>query len=703
MSGFSGIPGLGALPPADASAAPATANSAIDVQMADDSVPPLAAPSTSTHLNDRMDTTTEASITSALEAMLDDYEPMPALEAPIAQPLRQNPTAALATSAFTASPASQAAATNNNADDTMDVSQEPAQATSETAQTTQPSLTANAAPVAVDTDMTTDAPTATDVVIKTEPQADNEGAENADPHPEWEVDSSPYESSSDSSSDSDSDDDSEDEKYELLGIEETARILMKAEGDSDDEGENSGKTAKQLRTKNEIDEQYAPRPDVVITPEMKIEPLGLVEHVVDNTIVVRGFTPAEYQVLDSGSVLCLEDRRVVGSISEPLGKVQQPMYLVGFQRQDEIQELGLTAGLKLYYSVAHANYVFTSALKNLKGSDASNIHDEEVNADEAEFSDDEKEAEHKRMKKQKRREKNNKNGEPSSSSGLRNEVKQETQKKQDGLDYGGEGSYRRLTRPPGFGTGQSSNPTAAPTYQPPHSDDTKPRDLRASGTRGRGGAGTGHRGGASRGGARGPQGSWEPSYAQPPAHSPVYAAQPQHAQPPAYNAPAAAYQPPPAPYTQPSVSAPFYAPQAPATGVPGIPGLPGFTAPAGGAGNSPFGNGVSPFGQFPIPPPPNADPTSIPPLPQFVAAAAALAAAGVQLPVMPGLVPPPPAGPMAPQQQQVHQQHQQQQQQQQQVAAFAAAAALNPGLLQLVMQQAAQNPNFQHQGPGGRQ
>ena len=47
-----------------------------------------------------------------------------------------------------------------------------------------------------------------------------------------------------------------------------------------------------------------------------------------------------------------------------------------------------------------SNFVFLSQLKRLKGSDASNVHDEEPPEDELEFSDDEAEAAHKRMLKQ---------------------------------------------------------------------------------------------------------------------------------------------------------------------------------------------------------------------------------------------------------------------------------------------------------------
>uniref|UniRef100_L2GGF6 H/ACA ribonucleoprotein complex subunit n=1 Tax=Colletotrichum fructicola (strain Nara gc5) TaxID=1213859 RepID=L2GGF6_COLFN len=210
------------------------------------------------------------------------------------------------------------------------------------------------------TTATTEQSTTTTTSADQEPTAAPEGQEAE--HPEWEIDSSPYESSSESSSsDSSSDDDSESgEGYQLLGVEETARMLMEMEGGSDDEGgpEASGKAGggAHLRTKNEVAPDAVPKPDLMLTADDKIEALGAVDQVVDNIMVVRAFTPGEYQVLDSGSALCTEDRK--------------PMYTVMFGSAEEIKEAGLEVGTKVYYPVAHATFVFTEPLKNLKGSDA---------------------------------------------------------------------------------------------------------------------------------------------------------------------------------------------------------------------------------------------------------------------------------------------------------------------------------------------
>ncbi|KAI9728885.1 MAG: hypothetical protein M1834_007143 [Cirrosporium novae-zelandiae] len=228
---------------------------------------------------------------------------------------------------------------------------------------------------------------------------------NNDHEAEWEIDSSPYESDSDSdssSSSSDSDDDSdsdEAEPYTLLSPAEQARILMEAEGGSDDEG-NSKSTkpgaGSHIRTVNEKPEEVIPKPDIVVTPDMKISELGSVEHIVENTVVIKAKTSGEYQVLEMNSLLCLSDRSVIGVVAETLGQVQQPFYCVRFTNSDSISEAGVKEGSDIFYVDQHSTFVFTQPLKAVKGSDASNLYDEEVAESEAEYSDDEEEAEHKR-------------------------------------------------------------------------------------------------------------------------------------------------------------------------------------------------------------------------------------------------------------------------------------------------------------------
>ncbi|MCJ1333606.1 hypothetical protein MMC10_010306 [Thelotrema lepadinum] len=225
---------------------------------------------------------------------------------------------------------------------------------------------------------------------------------------EVEHDSSPYESSSDDTSDSSSEDDSDDsgdEGYELLDPAEQARRLMEDDGGSDDEGHGKANAGAPVRTLNEKPDEVVRIPDIEITQDMQTEELGNVETTIDSLALIKAKTTGEYQVLESGSLLCLESRSVIGVVAETLGRVQQPLYSVRFTNASSMASAGICTGTTIFYVPQHSTFVFTKALQSVKGSDASNIHDEEVGAEELEFSDDEAEAQHKRMKKLQRQEK----------------------------------------------------------------------------------------------------------------------------------------------------------------------------------------------------------------------------------------------------------------------------------------------------------
>lgn len=227
------------------------------------------------------------------------------------------------------------------------------------------------------------------------------------PDAEFELDSSPLNSDSESSDDSSSSSSSDDANdYEMLDPEEQARRLMAEDGGSDEEGGGAkGKASGPLRTQNEKPDEDVPKPEVIVTVDMKIEELGMVEGTVENLILIKAKISGEYQVLEQGSVLCLENRSVIGVIAETLGRVQQPYYSVRFTNAAAISDAGLVKDTKIYYVEQHSTTVFTQPLKAFKGSDASNLHDEEIGDDELEFSDDEAEAEHKRSVKLQRQQK----------------------------------------------------------------------------------------------------------------------------------------------------------------------------------------------------------------------------------------------------------------------------------------------------------
>ncbi|TPX14023.1 uncharacterized protein E0L32_000417 [Thyridium curvatum] len=422
-------------------------------------------------------------------------------------------------------------------------------------------------------------------------EAAGEGVQGA----EWEADSSPYESSSSDTDSSDSSDDEESDA-EILDVREAARMLMEAAADGSDDEEDGkkgkGGSGAQVRSKNEVAEPAPPRPEVTITPEMPIQLLGPVLHVVEDSIVIKGNTDGEYRVLDEESVLCTAERKVIGAVADVIGNVRVPMYLVRFADPEEITKEGLEPGKDVYYSIQHAKFVFTEALRNLKGSDASNLHDEEVGADEMEFSDDEKEQAYKKELKAKRR--GGKGQQRDGDGGrkphpLRNEVA--TPNADGGLNYDEEddGPYKPLTRPANFGQGPPTTASQETGYGH-HGGSSRGRrgDFRGGrGNRGRGGFG-------GRGGGRGGR---TDGYSLPQQGRPQNS---QQSAPPQSNAPAPAPQWPfPVPPPPPTGSYQGQSPPAPpAAGQFNFP-FPWPPAPpqAQGAGAPSF-----PYGQPPVPP-----------------------------------------------------------------------------------------------------
>lgn len=223
---------------------------------------------------------------------------------------------------------------------------------------------------------------------------------------EWQLDSdaSDSDSSSDSSS-SDNDSEAGSDDGELLDPEEQVRLLLEEALE-----EEPGATGKaKVKTLNELDEQYE-KPNITVTEETKITELGNVESIVENLVLIKGNTSGDYEVLESGSALCLQNRTVIGKVSEQIGRVEEPRYALGFNDAAEITLLGIQKDTPIYYVNEHSTFVLTEPLRYQKHTDASNLHDEETN--DVEFSDDEKEAEYKREQKAKKRARTEGNDEP---------------------------------------------------------------------------------------------------------------------------------------------------------------------------------------------------------------------------------------------------------------------------------------------------
>ncbi|KAK3828878.1 MAG: Gar1/Naf1 RNA binding region-domain-containing protein [Benniella sp.] len=224
------------------------------------------------------------------------------------------------------------------------------------------------------------------------------------------------ESSSSSGSDSDLDSDTVmgNKRNKALTIEQREKALIEIDA-MDDDADIAPNAI--LFTANEVQKlPEVKRPDIVLGRDTKLEPIGTVTTIVDSVVVVQASSSGEVRVLDAGTVVVVMKpaegdndpiKEVLGEIFETFGPVTRPLYSIRFNIATEIPAI-CTIGCTAYTIPEHSSFVFTEPLMAVKGSDASNKFDEEVDEIEMEFSDDEKEMEHKQMLKRARNKKGGK-------------------------------------------------------------------------------------------------------------------------------------------------------------------------------------------------------------------------------------------------------------------------------------------------------
>lgn len=187
------------------------------------------------------------------------------------------------------------------------------------------------------------------------------------------------------------DDDEEDEEDEV-------EMIAGIDVDIDDGDEiGGGATEGPIRSKNELQVlPPVPQVNVVLQPHHQMLPVGVVLSVLGVQVIVEGVE--KHNPLNEGSILWITESRVaLGLIDEIFGPVKAPYYVVRYNSESEIPAK-IHVGTSISFVQDFANHVLND--KNLyeKGYDASGENDEEL-SDEAEFSDDEKEAEFKRRQK----------------------------------------------------------------------------------------------------------------------------------------------------------------------------------------------------------------------------------------------------------------------------------------------------------------
>ncbi|KAI9351016.1 Gar1/Naf1 RNA binding region-domain-containing protein [Pilaira anomala] len=150
-----------------------------------------------------------------------------------------------------------------------------------------------------------------------------------------------------------------------------------------------------VKTAHEIVDIVVEKPNFQLTPQTEIILAGTIFQIINNVIVIHCRPGSEFSTLDAGSLLVFENREMMGEVFETFGPVSRPYYSVRFNDATEINKEFAKVGTSVYYvpSYQKTQIVETETLRRIKGTDASNVYDEEVAEEEMEFSDDEKEME----------------------------------------------------------------------------------------------------------------------------------------------------------------------------------------------------------------------------------------------------------------------------------------------------------------------
>ncbi|XP_053659258.1 H/ACA ribonucleoprotein complex non-core subunit NAF1 [Anopheles marshallii] len=168
------------------------------------------------------------------------------------------------------------------------------------------------------------------------------------------------------------------------------------------EDENDEPVTGPIRTAGEIlPHELPPIEELTITvPETECKPIGHIDSIVAQIVLVQSVPGIELLNLDT--VLFLErGKRALGKIFDVIGQVNQPIYCVLFNSNQEILTKNITTGMEVFCAprTEYTSFIILSELMRTKGSDASWMHDNEIPAYMAEHSDDEEERAAKRNRK----------------------------------------------------------------------------------------------------------------------------------------------------------------------------------------------------------------------------------------------------------------------------------------------------------------
>ena len=195
--------------------------------------------------------------------------------------------------------------------------------------------------------------------------------------------------------------------------------------------ENDGSTDKYFGTKNELSELKEIPLIFVVEDNFTTQLAG---NVINKSFEGKFVMKAEIinGILDLDNIVFNENKLPIGYVDDVLGKIDIPFYIIKFfpnyTGSNDLQ------GQKLFYVKEKAKFVNKFELVKLKGSDASNAYDEEIEDDEKEYSDDEIETSKKRKGINKNNNHNTNNTQPANQNNVKN-TKNNYQNKNKNQDF----------------------------------------------------------------------------------------------------------------------------------------------------------------------------------------------------------------------------------------------------------------------------
>eukprot|EP00884_Botryococcus_braunii_P015873 jgi/Botrbrau1/296/Bobra.0022s0262.1 len=139
---------------------------------------------------------------------------------------------------------------------------------------------------------------------------------------------------------------------------------------------------------------------IVVLPDDNIRCIGTVVSVVDKVIVVAK-DGNDHSLLSDGSVLCLEDRRLLGRLSDIIGAVANPKYIFRYTEGPTLP-LEVTSGTKIYCVLKYSTQLVREELHE-KGYDAAEVVGPDGLEEHAPFSSDDEEIDFQRRHNSKRK------------------------------------------------------------------------------------------------------------------------------------------------------------------------------------------------------------------------------------------------------------------------------------------------------------